>query len=198
MFKNIGEALPPDQSPTLEETWQEMEKVFESGEVLHCLIVQILIVSPLGKVKAIGVSNFSVKTLTKLLQHSRITPMVNQVETHPCLPQIKLLEYCRTNDILVTAYSPIGKHKYANNPALMQIASRKHMSEAQILLSWAVARGTAAIPKSEKMEHLIRNITVSSINISLSHGSQRYHIVGSTDAWGDARVKHAPREAGDA
>ncbi|KAF9458796.1 Aldo/keto reductase [Collybia nuda] len=153
-----GEALPPDQSPTIQETWRDMEKLFNSG-----------------KARAIGVSNFSIKTLTKLLEHASVVPMVNQVETHPCLPQVKLIEYCHANKILVTAYSPIGKHKYATDPAIMEIARSKRVTEAQILLSWAVARGTAAIPKSEKIEHLERNITLVQLTPEDKHALNMLH-----------------------
>lgn len=64
---------------------------------------------PLGKVKTIGVSNFSVKNLSALLPHCTIVPAVNQVEMHPCLPQNELKAFCDEKGILLTAYSPLGE-----------------------------------------------------------------------------------------
>lgn len=61
-----------------------------------------------GKVRSIGVSNFSVKTIGTILPHCKVVPAVNQVEMHPCLPQIPLKEYCDAQGILLTAYSPFG------------------------------------------------------------------------------------------
>jgi len=61
-----------------------------------------------GKVKSIGVSNFSIKTLESLLPHVKVVPAVNQVEVHPCLPQEDLRKYCEEKGILIVAYSPLG------------------------------------------------------------------------------------------
>lgn len=138
-----GEALQPEESPTFIETWKEMEQLVASG-----------------KTRSIGVSNFSIKTLTTLLQHARVMPVVNQVEAHPCLPQHSLLSFCNAHGILLTAYSPVGKNKYANNEDLVAIAKSNNVTEAQVLLSWGVQRGTAVIPKSESKEHLKNNISL--------------------------------------
>lgn len=63
----------------------------------------------LGKVKSIGVSNFSIKTLSVLLPHCKVIPVTNQIEMHPCLPQEDLKSFCEEKGILVTAYSPLGE-----------------------------------------------------------------------------------------
>ena len=81
----------PNESPTYIETYKEMEKLLETG-----------------KVKSIGVSNFSIKTLESLLPHVKVVPAVNQVEVHPCLPQEDLRKYCEERGILIVAYSPLG------------------------------------------------------------------------------------------
>jgi glycerol 2-dehydrogenase (NADP+) len=86
--------LKPAESPTFIETYKEMEKLLETG-----------------KVKTIGVSNFSVKTLNELLPHIKVTPAVNQVEVHPCLPQDDLIKYCKERGIQVVAYLPLGNSK---------------------------------------------------------------------------------------
>lgn len=61
-----------------------------------------------GKVKSIGVSNFSIKTLSELLSDCSVVPVTNQVEVHPCLPSFELQKFCEAKGILITAYSPLG------------------------------------------------------------------------------------------
>ncbi|KDR71561.1 hypothetical protein GALMADRAFT_75081 [Galerina marginata CBS 339.88] len=136
-----GEPFTPEESPTFVETWKSMEKLLLSG-----------------KTRSIGVSNFSVKTLTALLQNAQVIPAANQVEMHPCLPQNSLLSFCRMHGIAVTAYSPIGKHKFATDPGIIKIARTKAVTEAQVILSWGVQRGTAVIPKTEHGDRLKQNI----------------------------------------
>ena len=116
-----------------------------------------------GKVKAIGVSNFSIKTLTELLAHATIVPAVNQVELHPCLPQHALRAFCADKGILLTAYSPLGKHKFADDPAIVAIADAHGpgVTSAQVLLSWAVQRGTVVIPKTLHAARLKENLEVT-------------------------------------
>ncbi|ESK94052.1 aado keto reductase [Moniliophthora roreri MCA 2997] len=148
-FSEKGTTLSPEESPTLVETWKMMEKLLDSG-----------------KVKSIGVSNFSIQTLSTLLAHAQIIPATNQVEMHPCLPQHSLLEFCRKHDILLTAYSPVGKHKFASDPDISAIAERMGVSVAQTLLSWGVQRGTAVIPKTVQEERLKENIQLLSLSTS--------------------------------
>jgi glycerol 2-dehydrogenase (NADP+) len=109
------------------------------------------------------VSNFSLKLLSSLLAHPKTTivPAVNQVEAHPCLPQHGLVKFCRSRGILLVAYSPVGKHKYALNEDILVIARRLDVTPAQVILSWGVQRGTAVVPKSEHEERLAENISVS-------------------------------------
>ncbi|KAF8962183.1 Aldo/keto reductase [Flammula alnicola] len=138
-----GEALQPDASPTYVETWKEMENLLASG-----------------KTRSIGVSNFSVKTLTHLLRHTRIVPAVNQVEAHPCLPQHTLLSFCKTRGILLTAYTPLGKHKYSSDKVIASISKDHNVTAAQVLLSWGVQRGTSVIPKTENLQRLKENLSI--------------------------------------
>ena len=119
-----------------------------------------------GKTKAIGVSNMSEEHLASLLDHPRsiIVPAVNQVEAHPCLPQHRLLEFCRNRGILLVAYSPVGKQKFVNDQDIQAISRRLNVTPAQVILSWAVQRGTAVVPKSEHEARLAENISVSWIH----------------------------------
>ncbi|KAJ7188731.1 Aldo/keto reductase [Mycena filopes] len=143
-----GKLMAPEDHPTYTETWEEMEKLMQTG-----------------KVKTLGVSNFSIKTLEHLLPQCEIIPATNQVEMHPCLPQADLKAYCEAKNILLTAYSPLGRSKFLIEDATIKGLAEKHnTSPAQILLSWAVQRGTIAVPKSEHKERMLANITPVSLS----------------------------------
>ena len=86
-----GKVLQPDEYPTINDTWADMEKEYESG-----------------RTKAIGVSNFSVKNMKRLEKTWKAVPAVDQIEMHPFLPQIELKAYCEAKGIHLTAYSPVG------------------------------------------------------------------------------------------
>jgi len=137
--------IPPGVSPTYIDTWQAMEALLDTG-----------------KVKAIGVSNFSEKTLEDLLAHAKVIPAVNQVQMHPCLPDQPLLDFCTSRGIHITAYSPLGR---ANSPffsdeTVKQVADKYGITIAQVLLSWGIQRGTSVIPKSENPARLSSNFQI--------------------------------------
>jgi len=117
-------AIEAIKSPTIQETWADMEKVLASG-----------------KVRAIGVSNFSEKTLGELLRTAKVRPAVNQVELHPFLAQTKLIQYCKQNGIKVTAYTPTAYEKGRTDPVIVEIAKQYGVSPSQAVLAWHVKRG---------------------------------------------------------
>ncbi|TCD60078.1 hypothetical protein EIP91_010772 [Steccherinum ochraceum] len=143
-----GEIIQPEESPTFVETWKEMEKLLASG-----------------KVKSIGVSNFSIKTLEILLPQASVQPVTNQVEMHPLLPQLDLLEYCNSKKILLTAYTPLGKGKpiLLEHPVLKDIAKHKNSTTSQVILGWFLKKGVIAIPKSGNHGRLEENLSPVSI-----------------------------------
>lgn len=130
-----------------------------------------------GLVKHIGVSNFSSKKLQDLMSKTNESPEMNQVELHPFLPQPGLLQFCKENDIHCTAYSPLGsgdrsaQMKAENEPSLMkepaivEVAKKHDASPAQVLIRWAVTRGTAVIPKSTTKEHIISNLESEKLSL---------------------------------
>lgn len=144
----------------LSETWAEFEKAKKDGLMKH-----------------IGVSNFNITNLKKLIESATQIPEMNQVELHPYLQQDELLEYCTSQNILVTGYSPLGsgdrseQMKADDEPNLMEIPeivsiAKKHLaSAAQILIAWQTERGTAVIPKSTTKENIINNFKASSIQL---------------------------------
>ena len=125
-----------------------------------------------GLVRNIGVCNFSVSLLRELAASTRTAPSVLQVELHPLLTQDKLLRYCREQQIAVTAFSPLGSPSYVplgmakadesvlDHPDVQKIAAAHGKTPAQIVLRWAVQRGTSVIPKSSRPERLRENLAI--------------------------------------
>jgi alcohol dehydrogenase (NADP+) len=142
----------------LSETWEGMEQCVEQGLARH-----------------IGVSNFSIPKLSALLATAQVRPEMNQVEMHPYLQQQRLLDYCQEHNIHVTAYSPLGSSDRpvhlikSEDPVLLQdstiasIAEKHSCSPAQVLISWAVVRGTSVIPKSVIPERLRQNLEATTV-----------------------------------
>ena len=131
-----------------------------------------------GLVKRIGVSNLTVSILRDVLSYASIRPAVHQVEMHPYLTQQKLLRFCDEEGIAVTAFSPIGADSYIplgmaatedrvmDNPVVRGIAEAHGRSVVQVLLRWAVQRGTVAIPKTQNPTHLEENIQIYDFELS--------------------------------
>jgi len=121
-----------------------------------------------GLVKHIGVANFPVMLLHDLLSYSRIPPVVNQVEIHPYNQQSKLLDYCKSRNITVQAYSPLGTPGYKENgepdvltdPVLKEISNKYGMTVAQLCLQWSLQRGCHVVAKSSDKMHLEENLLV--------------------------------------
>lgn len=118
----------------------------------------------LGKTKSIGVSNFSITNLKKLLDAPTTTvkPVVNQVELHPYLPQHKLLQFAKENDIVLESYSPLGStdSPLLSDEVVVKIAEKNKVSPATILISWALWRGAVALPKSVSAHRIESNFNV--------------------------------------
>ena len=152
--KDATDILTPDEMPILK-TWQAMIKMKEAGLTKH-----------------IGVSNFNIPKLQHLIHYSDKIPEVNQIELHPYLQQKELVDFCGENNILVTAYSPLGSRHLIHSEAgltrekvIIEIAEKQTCSPAQVLLAWAIQRGIAVIPKSVNSTRIIENY--GSLSISL-------------------------------
>ncbi|XP_056137670.1 aldo-keto reductase family 1 member B1 isoform X2 [Lampris incognitus] len=127
-----------------------------------------------GKVKNIGVSNFNILQLERLLALARVPPAVNQVELHPYLVQTELIEFCKSRDIALTAYSPFGSpargpnlhrgdtdpEKLLEDPVVGDIARKHRRSPAQVLLRYHVQQRISVIPKSDKPHHILENTKI--------------------------------------
>lgn len=143
---NIERFLPTD----IPGTWKAMEALYDSG-----------------RVRAIGVSNFSMKKLDDLLEVARVPPAVNQVECHPMWQQAKLHDFCRTKSIHLSGYSPLGSQApEANktwllvNPILKMVAEELGKSPAQVALRWGIQMGHSVLPKASNETRLKENLDV--------------------------------------
>ena len=131
-----------------------------------------------GLVKSVGVSNFSISKIEKVIAETGIVPAINQVEMHPYNPQNELLNYCHEKGIHVTAYSPLGSSdrptsmKAKDEPPLLEnedvkaIAAKEALSPAQLLIAWALDRGTIAIPKSTNAKRIAENLAAVEHSLS--------------------------------
>ena len=111
-------------------------------------------------VKAIGVSNFTIRHLEELLAAANIMPVVNQVEFSPFLFQQELLAFAGNHDIALVAYSPLTRAHKLSDDTIGQIAGTYGKSPAQIMLRWAIQHGLCVIPRSGNPEHIAENIDV--------------------------------------
>lgn len=116
----------------------------------------------IGKARAIGVSNFTVEHLEELKKTSNVTPSVNQVEFHPFIyeDQKKLLEYCKNNNILIEAYSPVSRLSRRVFPVIQNIADRYGKTASQVVLRWCIQHDTVPLPRSQNPEHIRKNFEV--------------------------------------
>jgi diketogulonate reductase-like aldo/keto reductase len=114
----------------------------------------------LGKARAIGVSNYTVRHLEELLARANEPPAVNQVELHPFLQQRELVELCRANGIVVEAYAPLVKARRMDHPVLTGIARKHRATPAQVLVRWALQLGLVVLPKSVRAERIRENAEV--------------------------------------
>ncbi|XP_060080910.1 aldo-keto reductase family 1 member C23-like [Ylistrum balloti] len=151
-------------SVDLRETWKAMEEMVYKG-----------------KTRSIGVCNFNSKQLDYICEGARILPVVNQVEVHARFPQKKLHEFCKSRNILLEAFSPLGSPHFkgpaeinvvqssdnlVENPIIVDIAEKYKRTPGQILLRNLVQRGIVVIPKSENPKRMKDNLQIFSFSLS--------------------------------
>ncbi|HET6528341.1 MAG TPA: aldo/keto reductase [Balneolaceae bacterium] len=128
---------------------------------LRATIESMLILRDQGKALNIGVSNFPLHLLKKANDEIRAPIFCDQLEFHPFIDQLDLLDYAIENDILVTAYSPLAQGKVTENEVIQEIAEKYDKSPAQIALRWLIEQeNVVAIPKASSKEHLKENFDI--------------------------------------
>lgn len=135
------------------DNWKAMERLYKEGLA-----------------KNIGVCNFEIHHLQKLLDECEIVPAVNQVECHPLLTQKPLLDFCRKHGIIVQSYSPFARmdKKLIENPLLLELAGKYRKKTTQIILKWNIQQGRGAVPKSSNPERLRDNFNIFDFSLSRS------------------------------
>jgi diketogulonate reductase-like aldo/keto reductase len=146
----------------------EFEKTLEAYRALETLLAD-------GKVRAIGVSNFMVGHLTKLLDRATVVPAVNQIEVHPYFAQQKVQDFGAEHGILTQAWSPIGGITFYRDgshgstladPVIGAIARAHGKTPAQVMLRWGLQHGRSVIPKSTKPNRIAENFNVFDFELS--------------------------------
>lgn len=113
-----------------------------------------------GRAKSIGVCNFNVNHLEKLLDETGVLPVVNQIELHPHFQQAELREFHAEHEIITEAWSPLGRGSLLNEPTLSAIAHKYQRSVAQVIIRWHTQLGHMVIPKSVNPERQKENLNV--------------------------------------
>ncbi|KAF2888023.1 hypothetical protein ILUMI_18150, partial [Ignelater luminosus] len=141
------------------DTWKAMEELHRKGLA-----------------KSIGISNFNKRQVERLLENCTIVPVTNQVECHPYLNQKKLIEFCTSRGIIITAYSPLGSKNspwakpgdvwLLDDPRLKPIAEKLRKTPAQIVLRYQIQRGLITIPKSINKNRMAENMQIFDFELS--------------------------------
>jgi 2,5-diketo-D-gluconate reductase A len=115
-----------------------------------------------GRVRAIGVSNFHADRLVDLIEHSEVTPAVNQIETHPFFQRTAVQAIMRERGVQIQSWGPFaeGRNNLFADPALTEIGYGYGKSVAQVVLRWLIQRGVVVIPKSVRPNRMTENIDV--------------------------------------
>ena len=146
----------------------EFEKTLEAYRALETLLAD-------GKVRAIGVSNFMVDHLSRLLDRATVVPAVNQIEVHPYFAQREVQDFGAEHGILTQAWSPIGGITFYRDgshgstlaaPVIGDIATTHGKTPAQVMLRWGLQHGRSVIPKSTKPNRIAENINVFDFELS--------------------------------
>lgn len=140
--------LTDDWKQTCTDTWRAMEELYEEGHI-----------------KAIGLSNFLPHHLDVILENCRIAPMVNQLEVHPGYTQEAAVCYSQKHNILVQAWSPLGRQRIIQDPFITELADKYNVTPAQICLRFLIQRGINVLPKASSIERMRNNMDIFSFAI---------------------------------
>src|SRR3954462_2652263 len=147
--RDANGAVIYDKTVTLLDTWRALEGLVDEG-----------------KCKAIGLSDVNLEQAKAIFDAARIKPAVVHVESHPYLPEWDLLNYCKKKGIVLQAFAALGhssEPKLLDDPLITAIARRVNKTPAQVLLAWAIQRGTALLTTSKTPARIKENFDVSSI-----------------------------------
>lgn len=130
-------------------TWAALERIYQSG-----------------RVRAIGVSNFNIDHLQRVLELGSVTPAVNQIEIHPYLVQDELRQFGLAHEIATEAWSPIARGRVVADPVITRIAQEVGRTPAQVTLRWHIQRGDIVFPKSSQRRRMEENFALFDFQLS--------------------------------
>jgi 2,5-diketo-D-gluconate reductase B len=134
-----------------------------------------------GRIRHIGVSNFTVAHMREAIETHKAEIVCNQVEYHALLAQSRIIDFARAHGIMVTAYCPLARGRIADQKTLVAIAGRHGKSVAQVALRWLIQQdGVAAIPKSSKREHIAANFAIFDFALSDAEMTEIGRLRGDT------------------
>ena len=138
-------------------SWKAMEELYEAG-----------------KIRAIGVSNFSAEQLDELLSYADIKPAVNQIEAHPFFQQQEMLEVSQRSGVQMEAWSPFagGRNGIFTNPTLTAIGEKYNKTAAQVTLRWLIQREIVTIPRTSNREKMEENLNIFDFELDESDMTQ--------------------------
>ncbi len=119
-----------------------------------------------GRTRAIGVSNFRVEDLERLIGETSVVPAINQIELHPQFPQQELRAFHAKHNIATEAWGPLGQGSLIENATIGELASKHGKSPAQIILRWHVQIGNVVIPKSVTPERMAENLDIFDFSLA--------------------------------
>ncbi|MBY0413900.1 MAG: aldo/keto reductase [Bdellovibrionales bacterium] len=119
-----------------------------------------------GIARSIGVSNFNIEHLEKLIGETGIVPAVNQIELHPHFQQKELREFHLKHNIATEAWSPLARGKLFNDEVIVALSKKYQKTPAQIVLRWHFDIGVVAIPKSVTAGRILENIDIFNFNLT--------------------------------
>lgn len=125
-----------------------------------------------GRIRSIGVSNFTEQHLQRLIDETGVIPAINQVESHPWLPQHELRAFHNRHGIVTQAWSPLGRARILGDPTIQQIADDHEVTPAQLIIRWHLQLGGALIPKSSHADRLIQNLDIDGFSLSAEEMAQ--------------------------
>ncbi|KAJ5778182.1 hypothetical protein N7520_001428 [Penicillium odoratum] len=199
-FEHTNETITPIDPVTkrfrladvpVADTWAALEKLVATG-----------------KIRSLGISNFTIDATKKLLETAKIVPATNQIEAHPYLQQPELTKFLKEKNILITAYSPLGNNTFGlarvvDDPAVAEIAKKLNKDPAQLLISWAIQRGTAVLPKSVTpsriesnfQDFVIPDAEFEALNKLDRNARYNYPFRWGVDVFGELGAEEAERRA---
>lgn len=131
------------------DSWRAMEELYQEG-----------------KIRAIGVANFSIKYLSFLLEHAKIKPMINQIEIHPKYQQREIQEFCTKNNITISSWATLNYGRVLYQDTIIKVARKYGKSPVQIVLRWHIQQGHLTMTRSSQTDHIKEDLDVFNFELS--------------------------------